>query len=223
MKKIFQGEVYEVLPVTNGIIFSYCKDVVDEKVAVAYKMISFTNGSFTDITRNVYLITKVGNNYKTLAKLCENYITEKAILLPGGKVFLMSTADGSARFSDFNGTIIWEGDFTYRGLKPSDLLLYNNALWVSYPDCNALIRYSLNTMHEDLRIGGNNSPFDKPKDLFLEGENAMIVNTGSNKLIRLNLKNYDVFEYETFDEPLYQYVSVGDKRFVVLESGLYLI
>lgn len=223
MKKIFPGEVYEVLPVTNGIIFSYCKDIVDEKVVIAYKMISFSNGSFTDITRNVYLITKFGNNYKTLAKLCDNYITEKTILLPGGRVFLMSTTDGKARFADFDGTIIWEGDFTYRGNLPADILLFNNALWVSYPVCNALIRYSLNTMHEDLRIGGNKSPFDSPKDLFLEGEHAMIVNSETNKLIRLNLKSYDVFEYESFEEPLYQYVSVGDKRFAVLESGLYLI
>jgi hypothetical protein len=32
-----------------------------------------------------------------------------------------------------------------------------------------------------------------------------------------------VDELEEFEEPVYQYVSVGDKRFVLLESGVYLI
>ena len=49
MKKVFSGEVYEVLPISNGIIFSYCKDVVDQSTVVAYKMITFDNGRFTDI------------------------------------------------------------------------------------------------------------------------------------------------------------------------------
>ena len=76
---------------------------------------------------------------------------------------------------------------------------------------------------EELRIGGNKSPFDKPCNMFLEGECAMVSNRGSNKLMTVNLNTYEVFEYETFEEPLYQYINVNENRFVVLESGLYLI
>ena len=46
MKQIFSGEVFEVLPTSNGIIFSYCKEVAEENIIVAYKMISFENGRF---------------------------------------------------------------------------------------------------------------------------------------------------------------------------------
>ena len=78
-------------------------------------------------------------------------------------------------------------------------------------------------MREELRIGGNKSPFDKPRSLFIDGDKVMVSNQNSKKLIEINLNTYTVFEYQEFEEALYQYVRVGDNRFVVLESGLYLI
>lgn len=222
MKQIFSGEVYEILPLSNGIIFSYCKDIVDENVIVAYKMISFDNGRFTDVAKNIYMITKFGNNYKAVASFCENYITVKSLVLPNGKVFLLEP-DGSAALIDNDGTPVWTGSLTYRSSAPSDIVLYNNALWASYPECNVLLRYNLSTMREELRIGGNNSPFNKPRDLFVEGDKVMVSNQDSKKLIEINLNSYTVFEYQEFEEPLYQYIKVGDNRFVLLESGLYLI
>lgn len=222
MKKVFSGEVYEVMPLSNGIIFSYCKSKTEENVIVAYKMISFDNGRFTDVAKNIYLITKFGNNYKAVVNACDNYITAKSIVLPNGKVFLMS-ADGTAQLLDNDATPVWSGNLSYRSCKPSDIILYGNALWVSYPDCNALLRYNLTTMREELRIGGARSPFDRPYDLFLEGENVMVSNQGSQKLTQVNLNTYCVSDYEQFEEPLYQYVKANENRFVVLKTGLYLI
>ena len=95
MKKIFSGKVFDVLPLSDGIIFSYCKDVIDENTIVSYKMISFENGHFTDVARNIYLLTKFGNNYKATAMFCGNYITAKSIVLPNSKVFLLED-NGSA-------------------------------------------------------------------------------------------------------------------------------
>ena len=222
MKQIFAGEVYEVLPLTNGIIFSYCKEIVDENVVVAYKMISFDNGRFTDVAKNIYMITKFGNNYKAVSSFCDNYITVKSIVLPNGKVFLLEP-DGSAALIDNDGTPVWTGSLVYRSAAPTDVVLYKNALWASYADSNVLLRYNLATMREELRIGGNQSPFDKPRSLFVSGDKVMVSNQGSKKLIEINLDTYTVFEAEEFEEPVYQYVSVGDNRFALLESGLYLI
>ena len=78
MKKIFEGEVYDVLPLNNGIIFSYCKESTEENVTVSYKMISFEDGRITDIAKNIYLLTKFGNNYKAIISHCGNYITTKS-------------------------------------------------------------------------------------------------------------------------------------------------
>ena len=128
MKKVFSGEVYEVLPISNGIIFSYCKDVVDQSTVVAYKMITFDNGRFTDIAKNIYLLTKFGNNYKAVAAICDNYITAKSIVLPNSKVFLLS-ADGEARLLGADALPVWTGELKYRGCNATDIALYKNALW----------------------------------------------------------------------------------------------
>lgn len=220
MKKIFSGEVYEVMPLSNGIIFSYCKDVIDGKTLVAYKMITFDTGKFTDVAKNIYMLTKFGNNYKSAAAFCDNYITARSILLPGGKVFLLN-GDGSANLLDNDSTLIWTGELKYRGQSADDIMLYKNSLWACFKSCNVLLRYNLNTMREELRIGGSKSPFNKPCALFLDGNSAMVCN--DCMLTEVDLNTYNVFEYESFNEPIKSYVKVCDNRFAVLESGLYLI
>lgn len=222
MKKVFSGKILEVLPQTNGIIFSYSKNMTEEKLVVSYKMISFDNGYFTDIAKTVYLLAKFGNNYKAVSSFFDNYIAEKSIVLPNNKVFLLGT-DGSAQLLDTEAVPIWTGELKYRGTPASDLALHKNTLWVCYAECNALVRYHLSTMREELRIGGGKSPFDRPKSIFVEGDRAMIGNTGSHKLIEIDLNTYGVSEYADFEEPVYQYVKVGENRFAVLESGLYLL
>lgn len=222
MKQIFSGEIYEVMPLNDGVIFSYRKDTIDNNIVVAYKIISFDNGRITDVAKNIYLVTKFGNNYKSVSALCDNYITIKSIMLPNGKVFLLST-DGTAKLIDNDATPVWCGDMIYRRSKPSDIVLYNNALWACYPESNVLLRYNLATMREELRIGGTTSPFDKPRSMFLEGNCVTVSNQDSCKLIRVNLDTYEVLDLEIFEEPLYQYIRCGDNRFVVLESGLYII
>lgn len=222
MKKVFSGEVYDVMPLSDGIIFSYCKEVIGENIRVAYKMISFEDGYFTDIAKNIYLLTKFGNNYKAVAALCGNYISAKAIVLPNSKVFLL-LQDGTAQLLDIDASPIWTGELKYRGFNPSDIALYKNALWASFAECNVLLRYNLATMREELRIGGSKSPFNKPQSLFVDTDSVMVSNAGSNKLIQVDLNSYSVFEYEEFNEPVRQYVKVGDNRFAVLDSGLYLI
>lgn len=222
MEKLFSGKVYEVLPLSNGIIFSYCKSELDIGDYVEYKMISFDNRRITSVAKNIYLLSKFGNNSKEIKKYCNNFIETKAILLPSGKVFLLGI-DGTAQLIDNDGTPVWQGSLSYRAYSPSDIVLHNNALWASYSECNALLRYNLNTMREELRIGGNKSPFDKPVSLFVAGDCVTVCNLGSQKLVQVNLNTYSVLEYQTFEEPVYQYVQSGDYRFAVLQSGLYLI
>ncbi|MGI6280202.1 MAG: hypothetical protein ACOYJS_06545 [Acutalibacteraceae bacterium] len=223
MEKIFSGKVYEVMRTTNGIIFSYLnRQFDDEKVEVAYKMLSLDNRRITDIAKNIYMITKLGNNYKAVEKLCDNYITAKSILLPGGRVFVLHD-DGRAQLVDADGEPIWSGALIYKNLVPSDILLYNDGLWTAYEKANALVRYSLTNMRQELRIGGNNSPFDGPCSMFDDGEQIIVCNKNSKQLVGLNLDKFSLTELDNFEEPLYQYVKVDIYRFVVLESGLYVM
>ena len=223
MEKLFDGIVFEILPTTNGIIFSYLSgEQGDDKVEVSYKMISFDNRRITDVAKNVYMVTKFGNGYKAVEKLCENYIIVKSLILPGGKTFILHD-DGTAQLVGSDGEPLWTGSLVYRGFIPSDIILFKEGLWCCYEKGNVLLKYSLTNMKQELRIGGNNSPFDGPCDLFEENNTLIICNKNSAKIQRIELENYNILEYETFEEPLLQYVNVNGYRFIILESGLYVI
>lgn len=223
MEQLFEGKVYEILPTSNAIVFSYLNRTNgDGTVEVSYKMISFENRRITDVAKNVYMITKFGNGYKAVEGLCENYITVKALILPGGKVFLL-LADGTAHLVDSDGEPLWTGSLVYKNMVPSDIILFKEGLWTCYPDGNLLLKYSLNNMKQELRIGGNNSPFSGPCDLFEEDNTLIICNKASKKIQSLDIDSYNVLEYETFEEELLQYVNVNGYRFIVLESGLYVM
>lgn len=222
MKKLFEGEVYEVLPLRDGIIFSYCKETFDDNVLVAYRMLSFDNGKFSNVENDIYLITKFGNNYKAVASLFENHIKVRSIVLPSGKVFIMQP-DGSTQLLDNDATPVWTGSLSYRSTLPSDIALYNNTLLAAYPDCNAILSYNIATMREELRIGGGKSPFNKPRSISVNGECITVCNLESQNLLEVNLSNYKIKELETFEEPIYQYLEVAGNRFALLQSGLYLL
>lgn len=223
MEQLFKGKVYEILPTANGIIFSYLnRENDDGTTEVSYKMISFDSRRITDVAKNVYMISKFGNGYKAMERLCENYITVKSIILPGGKVFLLHE-NGMAQLVDADGEPIWTGSLVYRTLIPSDIILFGEGLWCCYPEGNAILKYNLTNIKQELRIGGKNSPFDGPCDLFEEDGTLIVCNKNSKKIQSLNVDDYSILEYETFEETLLQYVNVNGYRFIVLESGLYVM
>lgn len=223
MERLFEGKVYEILPLSNGIIFSYLKDELEMGDYVEYKMISFDNRRLSNVVKSTYMLAKFGMDSKEIKRICENYITIKSLVLPGGRVFLLEP-DGKAHLVDALGEIIYSGDLTYKGNKPSDISLVGGALWAVYPDCDAILKYSLATMREELRIGGAKSPFSRPVDIFpISDEEIMVSNEGDATLVKVNLNNYSVSVEERFLEPVRQYIEVSNHKFVILESGLYIL
>lgn len=223
MERLFEGKVYEILPLSNGIIFSYLKDELEIGDYVEYKMISFDNRRLSNVVKSTYMLAKFGMDAKEIKRICENYITIKSLIIPGGRVFLLEP-DGKSHLVDGGGEIIYSGDLTYKGNKPSDISLVGGALWAVYPDCDVILKYNLSTMREELRIGGAKSPFSRPVDIFPVSEDEIIVsNEGDATLVKINLNNFSVSVEERFLEPVKQYIEVANHKFVILESGLYIL
>ena len=223
MQRLFSGEVYDIVPKTDGLIFSYCKGAIDGDVVVGYKMISTQNGTITDVAKNIYLLAKFGSDYNIAVKLCDNYVTSKALLMPSGRLFVC-TAGGIANFFEGDGSVSWSGELKYRDRAPSDIALYKNAVWGCFAQNNVLIRFNPTTMREELRIGGRqSSPFAGPRDIFINNNIATVSNTESKSLARVNLDSYTVEDYRSFEETVYSYLAVGGFEFVLLESGLYVL
>ena len=222
MKQIFDGKVYEVLPKSDGLIFPYQKAVVDEGDIVWYKMLSFENSLLSDVSETIYWNMKFGSNYPVAVKLCKNFVAEKALILPDGRT-LICNENGQVFIIDTDGMINISGEIRYRDAAPSGIAFYNNRIWASFKEHNVLIRFNINTMRAELRIGGKTSPFEHPENIFIDGEWAYVCNKGSNKIIKVNLESYSVDDYYSFEEPIYAYIKSGSYEFVLLESGLYVI
>lgn len=222
MKKIFDGKIYEILPKNDGIIFSYQKAVVDEGEIVWFKMLSLENSSMTDVGKNIYWNIKFGSNYAAAVDICNNFVSTKAILLPNDRVFLCSE-NGQAFVIDSDGMINIAGELKYRDDAPSDIAFYKNTVWASFEKSNVLMRFNINTMHAELRIGGKNSPFNRPENIFIDGNFAYVSNGDSKNIVKVDLENYSVEEYLNFEEPVRAYVKSENFEFALLDSGLYVI
>ncbi|MBO4694037.1 MAG: hypothetical protein J5659_06595 [Clostridia bacterium] len=220
MQKIFEGKVYDMIKKPDGLVFSYLEDVIDENVLVKFKMLDAKSGIITDIAKNVYLLTKFGSNYKPAVNLCDNFITVKAINLPSGKLFLCEKS-GNCYLLDSDGSVLWNGIIIYHEDPPSDIALYDNCVWASFDKSNVLIRFNIVSMREELRIGGEKSPFCRPKGLFIEGNTAIVSNVGSKSLTKVNLSTYAVSEYYEFTQSVKSYIKVGVYEFVLLENGIF--
>ncbi len=222
MKRIFDGEIYELIVQNGSLVFPYCKSSNESAVCVSYKMISDENKEPTDVAKNIYLLSKFGSNYRSSSELCTNYVLSKTAELQNGLLCLV-TDSGAAYLVDQTGMPLWSGDINYKGEVPSDIVSYKNGLWASYSKAGVLIRFNLNTMREELRIGGKSSPFNKPNNIFINGKVATISNAGSNKLINVDLESYIIEEKEEFTESVYAYAEFKNERYVLLESGLYTL
>jgi len=95
MKRVFEGEVYDIIPQPNGIVFSYCKEKSDEHILVSYKMYSLENNKTTDVAKNIYLLSKFGSNYRSVTEGFLNHVTVRSVIFPNGKVFTLER-DGKA-------------------------------------------------------------------------------------------------------------------------------
>lgn len=222
MERIFDGEVYEIVLNDNDFVFSYCKSFYENTVCVGYKMLGEDGKETIDVAKNIYLLSKFGANYKASSELTSNYVLAKTTELSNGYLCLVSDT-GNAYLIDRSGMPVWSGDLNYRGEAPSDIAAYKNGLWACYSMSGVLIRINLNTMREELRIGGKNTPFNKPTGIFISGDKATVSNSGSNRLITVDLLSYVVEEKEEFSESVYSYIEHKNNRYVLLKSGLYII
>ncbi len=222
MKRIFEGKIYELISKSDGIVFPYQKAVVDEGDIVWYKMYSLENSLMADVSEAIYWNIKFGSNYDVAVDLCKNFVAEKAVMLPNGRL-LMVNLNGQVFIIDPDGMINIGGEIKYRDEAPSAIAFYKNSIWASFKEHNVLIRFNINTMRAELRIGGKTSPFDCPEDIFVEDEFAFVCNSGSKRLIKVNLESYSVEDHYGFEEPIHSYVKSGNKEFVLLDSGLYII
>lgn len=225
MKKLFSDDIYDILDFDGGFIVVYRRNEVEDKIVVSYKSVRLDDGTVSSRTRADYEFIKFGEVYPKVGLQSSEFITCSCAKLDGGGVFIV-TKEGDAKIVDRDGFTEWQGTIRYKDCGPSAVAHEGHTLWASFPDRNALIRFNLRTMREELRIGGSNdSSFSGPKGLWInEPEGQLVVcNSKARNILEVNMKTYTVRERASFDEPVHRYIRVDGREFAVLDSGLYLL
>lgn len=224
MEKILGEKVYSLHPLPDGFLFSYLIEKQENNYTIGYKMVSFETGKISKVTKSIYMLTKFGAEYKRFVPKLKNYLTCFSVPMENGQTFIIEK-DGSATLFDTDGLELWQGQMLYKGSAPGGVAVGNNTLWVSYPKYGVLIRYSLRTLREELRIGGDNSPLVGAKGLFLGGNKLFICCSEgeNNSIIKMDTKTYQTETCYEFKEPIKDYKFISKYEIAVLKSGIYLL
>lgn len=222
MNKITAHKALSMIALPNGIMYAYCIEKSDNIMKVGYKMISFESGKISNVSKSIFTLTKFGAAYKAFEGSIKNYLSCSTVLLENGQIFVVEL-DGSALMIDSDGTELWSGKLLYQSSTPSAITVTDGSLWASYAAKNVIVKYNLQNLREELRVGGEHSVFDVPINLFPAGKKLFVCNSGNNEIWKLDVSDYSTEKYYEFKEPLIDYTFVGKYEIVALESGIYLL
>lgn len=222
MKLIANDKVFSLHPLPDGFLYSYLIEQVDEQFKIGYKMVSFSGGKISNVTKNIYMLTKFGSAYKSFADKIKNYLTCFAIPLENGKCFVIEL-DGTAVLYGAQGEELWSDRLLYKKRAPGGVAVNGDSIWISFTESNVLIRYDLATLRQELRIGGEHSPFNKPTGIFPAGSKIFVCSMADNCIWKMDCSNYSTELYYNFDEGVKDYKFINKYEIVVLESGIYLM
>ncbi len=220
MKKITDDKAYSVIPTSDGFVYAYLIERIENSFKVGYKMLSFETGKLARVPKSIYLLSKFGAGYERFIGKIKNYLTCYCAVLENAQTFVVER-DGSALLFSAEGEVLWEGSFLYQNTPPGGIAVCGNALWVSFPESGVLIRYNLRTLRIELRIGGEQAPFRGAQGLFASGTKIFIP-TGY-LITKLDTITYATEEYFNLDEPIYDYKFIDKYEIAVLDSGIYLL
>ena len=223
MKKIMDIDIADIVAFSKGIVVARKDTLKSGKTKISFFTYDVKLERPTASTRGAYLLNKFGENYEAIADQLSDFIYCDACQM-GNKHTAIAYASGEIGLFDDKGKLYWTGDLQYKGCPISGVVSDGKYLWCVVPENNCIIRYSPTTEKIVLRIGGDSSTaFLNPVSLSLYDEKLYICNYESCKIRTVNLKDFTVSVYKTFDEPVYRYITANDREVVELESGVYIL
>ena len=223
MTKLYENNAVEIVAVPDGVVIVAQEDSVENQAIVTYRLVSFRGHRVMPVTKDIYLRGKFGEDYAAIAPQLPDYINYKVASLPDGRLLCVYPTGESVLFST-GGFLEWRGKLTYQDMGPSGVACVGNALWVSFSEGDTILRYNLEFLREELRIGSRkDNAFSRPCSLSSEDGRLIVCNRDSCCVESVDPRNYAVQRLYTFDEPVYQYVRSGTENIVLLASGVYQV
>ncbi len=220
MKQIYDTQALQVLPCQNGFIFVIKQEEVEDKAVITYKLLDLERMTMAASTRNVYLLTKFGNHFQKFDENPESFLGVNTLFFPDHRL-LVCQPDGACSVYSSDGVLRYQGSLAYKDQGPDSITLGDNCLWASYPQEGAVIRYGLQNLRPELRIGGGSSRLPTPTGLMYLHDRLLFCSPSEKKIFQLNPVEYDLEEYHTFSQPVYRFYKYNSHELVVLDTGVY--
>ena len=224
MIKIVSLDILDLIEFPSGILFVLREQQGIENVKVAFYCYDIDTNSIASVTKNAYLLTKFGSSYNSVASQLGDYVSCDTARIKNGQLFVIYSS-GEIGFFDEQGNIIRTDDLKYNDSPARDAAVdSNNNIWSVVPEQNVLVRYSTQQNRITLRLGADaDNTFSCPVSVVEYDGFLYVCNADSKKIRRVDLSDYSVEDYKSFDESVYKYIRVGEHEFVVLDSGVYLL
>jgi len=223
MLKIVSLDILDVIPTSSGIGFVLHEDLPEGGTRVLFYSFNISTQQIQYMTKEDYLKAKFGSDAEEIAKSLGDYVSCEATKLWNDDVFVIFPSGEYGIFGK-EGKEPEFGRLLYRDADTRDAAAENNYVWSVVPSLNMIVRYSPLQRRVIMRIGGDDSTtFDSPSSVRIYDDTLYVCNTNANTIKKVNLSDFSVSDYKTFDEPVYKYLRVKDKEFVVLSSGVYML
>ncbi len=223
MKKIVDENAVDIIPCSGGILFARKQMVSEDKCKVSFHAVDINKMKSGPIMKGHYLRAKFGENYRRITKELGDYLfCDTAVYRENYLVIVYPT--GETGLFDQNGKALWAGDLLYHESPIHSVAPDGQQLWCTVPEQNAIISYSIQHKKFYMRIGSKtSSAFENPRSIVKYGNELFVCSTDANKIRVVQLSDYSVQDFRTFDEPVYKYMRVCGKEIVQLESGVYIL
>lgn len=221
MKKLVEIKAERIYPIDNGFIYA---DVKNNGSKIKFFRYDMKLELSVPIKQSVYIKKKFGDDPPSAVYEFNDYLNCDCAVFSNGNTAVLFH-DGDIGWFSKDGKLLKTGQFLYKD-SPCRCILPdgNDAFWSVIPDEGAILKYSVPNDRMIIRIGGGEkTPFKHPSHISKYNDNLFICDDKSRKIHRVNLSDYRISDYRRFDEPIYQYIRIGNSEIVCLESGIYLL
>lgn len=220
MQKIFSADILDIFPCGTGFIYA-CREFDGINDTAGFFTYDIIADIFERISIKDYIAEKFGEEGFGLARNLGDFVT---CTLRGlsQSTNIASYNDGTIKIFDNYGFITDTKKIKYLNYPARSPEPFGRDLWMTVPEANAVINYSLKYDRIEFRIGGpKESAFSHPAGLALYDDRLYVCNENSFCIKTVDLETYKVSGYCVFNEPVSRYFRVEKNEFALLKSGLY--
>ena len=220
MQKVFNADLLDIFPTEEGFIYA-CRESLGNADTAGFFNYDMRADIFERIKITEYITAKYGEEGFGLAKTLGDFVScQLRSVSPSSNI--ASYNDGTLKIFNNYGFItdtrkVKYLDYPARSPEPS-----GRDLWMTVPEANAVINYSIRYNRIEFRIGGlKEKAFSHPQSLSLYDGCLYVCNENSFNIKTVDLTTFKVSGYYTFNEPVSKYFRSGDSEYVLLKSGVY--